>query len=134
MKKMSKDEITAAKMKLYAVMLQHVGPDKKIGMGELFETVFDRPWHHRINDTKALRKLITDMRRDGMPVVSSSSTTNGGYWVSASGSEINAYCEQARRRALSILGRVAAIRRVSLPEYLGQMALEMEAGNVDTAQ
>lgn len=124
-KRMTKEELDAAKLKLYMVLLQHVGPDKKIGMGELYEKVFGMPWKHRINDTKALRKLITEMRREGQPVMSDSSSTNGGYWIAASASEINAYCEHTKKRALSILKRISTLKKVSLPEYLGQLQLDL---------
>jgi hypothetical protein len=123
---MSKEQLDQARLKLYSVMLAHVGPNQKIGMGELFETVFEKPYHHRINDTKLLRKLITEMRRDGQPVLSDSSATHGGYWISASGSELNAYCEKGKRRALRILGRISRMKKVSLGDYLGQMRLELE--------
>ena len=131
MSKMTKAQLDAARLKLYGVMLQHVGPEKRIGMGELFQEVFGRPWRHRINDTKVLRRLITEMRRDGQPVMSDTSTTNGGYWIAASSSEINAWCDHSKRRALSILSRISRIKRVSLPEYLGQMQIEAEAAHDD---
>lgn len=118
-------ELEAARQRLYALMIRHIGPEQKVGMGELYQEVFGRPWAHRINDTRALRKLITDMRRDGMPVLSD----GGGYWLGASSSEINAYCERAKKRALAMLARISRMKKVSLPEYLGQMQLELEAGH-----
>ncbi len=122
-KPMTTAETAAARQRLYALMLRHVGPDSKVGMGELYEQVFEKPWRHRINDTRQLRRLITDMREDGMPVLSNTD----GYWIAASSSELNDWCEKDKARALAILARIARIRKISLPEYLGQMQLELEA-------
>ena len=112
-------------LKLYMVMMQHIGPDKKIGMGELYQEVIGEPWTHRINDTKLIRKLITEMRREGQPVMSDTSASHGGYWMASSSSEINAWCDRSKARALSILSRLASVKKISLPEFLGQMQLEL---------
>lgn len=128
-KKISKEELDKARMRLYMVMLQHVGPDKKIGMGELFETVFERPWKHRINDTRQIRMLIDQMKQDGQAVMSSTSSTNGGYWIAASASELTAFEEKDKKRAVKILSRLSSMRKTSLPDYIGQMKLELEARN-----
>ncbi len=130
-KKISKEQLDAARLKLYAVMMQHIGPEKKIGMGELYEAVFGRTWSHRINDTRMLRNLITEMRRDGQPVMSSTSSGSGGYWIAASSTEIAEYCNRHKTSALKSLAHIARIKKVSLAEYLGQMQLELEAGDAE---
>lgn len=128
-KKITTEELDRARMKLYMIMLQHVGPDKKIGMGELFEQVFGCQWNHRINDTRPLRKLITEMRKDGQAVMSNTSSSRGGYWIASSASELNAYTEKEKKAAIKVLARLARMKKVSLPDYLGQMKLELEARN-----
>ena len=126
MERFTQEQLDAARQRLYALMIAHIGPDKKIGMGELYESVFPgRKYHHRINDTRMLRKFITEMRADGMPVLSD----GAGYWLSASSSELNQYCDKTKRRALGMLARCSRMKKVSLPEYLGQMRLELEAGD-----
>jgi len=40
-----------------------------------------------------------------------------------------AYLRRAERRALKILMRNARIKKISLPNYLGQLRLGMEADN-----
>lgn len=129
MKRKNKQEYEEAmkiwRLKLYGVMMQHIGPDKRIGMGELFEDVIGEPWSHRINDTKLIRKLVTEMRREGHPVMSDTSSSHGGYWLAASASEINNWCNQSKNRALDILQRISTIKKISLPEFLGQMQIEL---------
>jgi hypothetical protein len=124
MERITQEQLDAARNLLTALMIGHIGPDKKIGMGELYEAVFQgKKYSHRINDTRLLRRLITEMRAVGMPIVSD----GAGYWLSASSSELNQYCDKTKRRALGMLARCSRMKKVSLPEYLGQMRLELEA-------
>lgn len=115
--------------RLLAAMANHIGQHSAVGMAELYEIVFERPWGNRINDTRALRTLITILRGEGVPINSVSTRAGGGYYYPAAGSELSDYIRRNETRALKILGRNAKIKRMSLPNYLGQMRLNMEAGN-----
>lgn len=123
--KRTEAELNAAKTKLLVIMSQHVGAAKVIGMGELYEAVFEQPYGHRINGTRDLRKLVTDLRHDGVPICSVTSHSSPGYYLAAAGSELDDYTSRDKRRALKILAKVAKIRDLSMPELLGQMALEL---------
>ena len=125
---MKKENIIAYKMKLLAELSQHVGELHAIGMAELYETVFAEAWQHRINDTKKLRELVTELRFEGIPICSVSKWQGGGYYLAAAKSELINYLSRSEHRALKILARNARIKKVSLPEYLGQMKLNMEGG------
>lgn len=119
---------------ILAALTDHIGEPNAIGMGELYEQIYGEPWEHRINDTRALRKAITDLREEGIPVCSVAASYGGGYYLAAAGSELAAYLRRSERRALLILSRNAKIKKVSLPDYLGQMKLNMEgAGHGDEA-
>ena len=65
------------KNRLFAEIQRHIGGHRAIGMAELYEIVFQRPWKHRINDTRRLRTYITELRREGAPICSTS-TAEGG--------------------------------------------------------
>jgi hypothetical protein len=117
--------------RLLAVLTTHIGTHNAIGMAELYEAVFGETWNHRINDTRTLRYLITQMRRDGTPICSVATKTGGGYYLAAAGSELRNYLERNKVRALKILTRNAAIEKVTLAEYLGQMRLNMEGEKVE---
>ena len=112
-----------------AVLLAHVGEHKAIGMAELYEEVFGETWNHRINGTRILRTLITQMRRDGQPICSVAAKSGGGYYIAAAGSELKSYLARNKTRALKILARNAAIEKVTLQDYLGQMRLNMGAND-----
>ena len=116
------------RMKLLSEMTNHIGEHNAVGMAELFEMVFGGTWEHRINDTRRLRKVVTELRAEGVPICSVSTKDGGGYYLAAAGSELTNYLRRSERRALQILQRNARIKRVSLPNYLGQIKLNMEGG------
>jgi hypothetical protein len=116
----------AHRARLLTELSRHVGEVNAIGMAELHEAVFGGTWHHRINDTKKLRELITAMRNEGVPICSVPSSCGGGYYLASAGSELRGYTERDKKRALRILSRVSRIEKISLPELLGQMRLRME--------
>jgi len=107
----------------------HIGAEKAIGMGELHELVFKEAWHNRINDTRLLRTLITNLRWDGVPIGSNAR----GYYICSVGSELQAFLSQIHRRALKILTIESKIDGVSMPEKLGQMALNFNEDKNDAA-
>jgi len=114
-----------------SALAAHIGEGNAIGMAELYERVFERPWEHRINDTRQLRRLITTMRDEGTPICSVSTSSGGGYYLAAAGSELIDYLHRGEHRALKILGRNARMRRITLPEYLGQMRLNIQGEACD---
>jgi hypothetical protein len=124
-KKRTEAELEAARNRLLMTMMDHIGKTKAIGMGELFEQVFQESWNHRINDTRHLRKLITEIRQKGVPICSSTDRSGGGYWLSSVGSELETHCRKMRIRALSILKAEACMRKMTLAELFGQMQLEI---------
>jgi hypothetical protein len=113
--------------RLQAEMFNHVGKVNAISMTALYEVVFDRPWNDKINDTRALRTLITALRDEGVAICSSSSQNDGGYYIPAAGSEYTDYLRKRKIKALIILKQNSKAEKVSLPAYLGQLQLEMEA-------
>jgi len=132
---MEKREIDTAenRARILAEMSSHVGRHNAIGMAALYEAVFDRTWDNRINDTRALRHLVTILREEGVPINSSSSQDGGGYYLAAAGSELTDYLRRNERQALRKLKRNARIKKVSLPNYLGQLRLEMGGADGEEA-
>jgi hypothetical protein len=127
-KKLTEQEKQFRKTRILMIMSGHVGQGKSIGMGELYEQVFDETYEHRINDTRNLRKLITELRRDGVAICSVAAPSGGGYWLASAGSELETYCKNLRIRAIKILGLESRIRKMTLPELAGQLALELKKG------
>ena len=126
MKIANNEDKERAKGTVLKILSRHVGANRKIGMGELYYAVFGEAWSNRINDTRALRKLITELRNEGVPICSVADSTGGGYYLASAGSELSSYCERLRTQALRKLAMEAKIRRITLPELLGQMTLSFK--------
>ena len=117
----SREELEARVLKALA---RHPSRARAIGMGELFEAVYGEGWRNRINDTRALRKLITDLREEGTPIGS----TGDGYYMLTSESELRDYCTRLRGQALRKLVQESRIRKTSLPTLLGEIQLNLKPG------
>ena len=131
MQNQEKHEIDTAetRSRLQEELSSHTGKTNAIGMAELYQAVYDRPWQNRINDTRGLRHLITTLRDEGIPICSTSASDSGGYYLAAEGNELIDFLRKDKFRALRIHRRDAKILKISLPDYLGQLKLELESGN-----
>lgn len=113
-------------VRLLAVLSRHRGRDNCIGMGELWRKVFRLPYDNRINDTSELRRLIRKERRRGEPICSMSDKYNPGYYLADTPEELEEFIRRHERRGLTSLAQVAKLRRIALPELLGQLKLAEE--------
>lgn len=105
-------------------LMEHIGRLNAIGMAELYEIIYGESWENRINDTRGIRSLVSELRNEGRPIASSSNTNGGGYYLPAAGSELNEYLKKEEHRAKKILDRNSRIKKVAMPDYLGQLSLE----------
>jgi len=124
---MNKDERAALKMRLMAAITKHVGKTRCISMVNLYRHVFQKDEGDKINGTRRLRDLVTELRDEGIPIVSSISRTGGGYYLASTASDLDDYCGKLKTKALKLLNRMSKLRGMALPELLGQMSIE--AGN-----
>lgn len=113
--------------RLLMVLSRHVGEEKAIDMGVLYERVFEESWENKISDTRRLRTIITALRHQGVPIGSLPSKHGGGYYLVRAGSELDEYCGRLRRSALNKLVIEARLRRISMPELLGQMRMNLDS-------
>lgn len=112
--------------RLLSILTRHIGEEKAIGMGELYERVFGKPYQHRINDTRKLRKLITELRYSGTLIGETRSNTGGGYYLARSVSEMNEFFNRRTHEALKKLHMVSCMKKVGLPELMGQMIMNLD--------
>ena len=119
------------KNRLLATLSRHIGRGKAIGMAALYEEVFQEEWQDKVNDTRKLRELITELRREGVPICSAMTKEGGGYYLASAGSELEAYCSKLRTAALKKLALEAKLRRMTLPELLGQLTLSLSGGSLN---
>lgn len=126
-KKNSKSDEKRAiyKAKLLAILVKHVGKSRSIGMGALYEQVFGDTCKDKVNQARIIRALVTELRKEGIPICSDQDREGGGYYLAAAGKELEEYCMKLRKRALKILHMEAILRNKTLPELLGQLVLSM---------
>ena len=122
--RLTSEEKEALKARLLKVLAaSHVGASSIVGMGELYSSVFGEMWGHRINDTRMLRDMVDELQMEGVRICSKRSRVHGGYFLASSSSELADFCGAIEREALKKLAKAAALKKMALPELLGQMAL-----------
>ena len=106
---------------------QHFGEEKAISMLELYKKTFDEEYNDKINSTRPLRKIIDSLQWKGYPVASINRRNGAGYYILRSGTEIKDRIEREEMRALKILKKNSRLLKLNMPEYVGQIALNLEA-------
>lgn len=96
--------------KLIAIMQNHIGKDLAIG-GEQLAAALGI-------STRELRHLSDDVIREGIALCSHPSY---GYWIALNAEELEFTCQFHRSRALHELSKEALLRRMPLPDLLGQL-------------
>ncbi len=123
---MNPKEVEQYKAKVMMVLSSHVGRGRAIGMADLYTEVYGKSPRSRITGTRRLRKLITGLRNRGVPICSVADAEGGGYYIPAAGSEMEAHLKRLRNQGLKKLVQEAHLRKISLPELLGQISLNLE--------
>jgi biotin operon repressor len=70
---------------------------------------------------REVRHQVSALREDGVAVCGHPTE---GYYIAASAEELEATCEYLRTRAMHSLRIEARLRRISLPDLLGQLHLK----------
>jgi len=113
------------KEKLLYVLTKHIGKTRSISMAELYRELFGEVPKNKVNQARIIRELVTELRKEGVPICSDSDREGGGYYLAAAGGELENYCMRLRIRALKVLQMEANLRKKTLPELLGQITLAM---------
>ena len=108
-------------------LLQRIGPENGASVRELASEVLGRTANAA--DERVLRTVITKLRRDGHPVCS---TPSEGYHHAANAADLQRTCLHLTHRAVTSLEQVAAMRRIALPDFYGQLGLPVPAKPEDS--
>ena len=84
------------KQRLLSILFFHRGKKNPIDMGELFRRVFDEEYNNKINGTRALRRLITELRWEGHLIGSTTGKTGHGYYMIVDQEERAQYLQKIR--------------------------------------
>jgi len=101
------------KHKLLAFLQGHIGAASGVSAATLAQLFHITPRH--------VRELVTELRLEGVAVCGRPKT---GYFIAATGEEIEATCQFLRSRAMHSLTLESALRETTLGELLGQMRLK----------
>ena len=108
-------------------LLQRIGPEDGASVRELASEVLGRP--ARPSDERVLRTVVMQLRNAGHPVCS---TPDEGYHHAANAADLQRTCLHLTHRAVTSLEQVAAMRRIALPDFYGQLGLPVPANTEDT--
>lgn len=110
--------------KALSILSKHIGKHNAISMPVLYEKVFEERPETVISGTRKLRTLITELRNQGEPICSS---TDGGYYLAAVGSELNDYCDRMEHQAIRKLRIVSKIKKMTVQELCNQLNIDFDA-------
>lgn len=106
----SRDEALAALIQLLGT--RHAGKEHGIGAEALARQL--------CISERVLRSLVSEAREQGLAI---SATPDTGYYIAQTPEELEESCEFLRSRALHSLRMEAQLRRIPLPDLLGQLRL-----------
>lgn len=101
-----------------AALVRRVGPANGASVRELASEILGTPSEPA--DERLLRKVIEQLRNDGHAVCA---TPEEGYHHAADAADLERTCLYLTRRAVTSLRQVAAMKRVALPDFFGQLGL-----------
>jgi predicted DNA-binding transcriptional regulator YafY len=96
-----------------AALSRHIGAEKAIHADDLAELLGI--------DARKLREFISELREEGVAVCGHPST---GYYIAANAEELEETCQFLRSRAMHSLVLEARLRKIPLPDLIGQLHLE----------
>jgi len=112
------------KQRLINALFSHRGEANALDMGELFRHVYREEYINKINDTRSLRRLITELRFEGKPIGSTTRKKGGGYFW-ATNTELNKWEKKEEKSALKKLSMIHKMKKTNL-ELLGQQSINWE--------
>lgn len=72
-------------------------------------------------DPRTVRRLVSEARAEGVAIAAHPGT---GYFIARTPDEIEMCCAFLRSRAMHTLGLEARLRKIPLPELIGQLRLK----------
>lgn len=115
-------DLDALEARVVGALRQAQGRARAIGCGVLAERVGTSP--------REVQHVIHRLRCEhGVPIASTAAPP-AGYFIAESSDEIEAFIREQKSKALGILVVVAAVKRRTLAELLGQLSLESGAAGL----
>lgn len=100
------------------VLAKHIGKSYGVSAGGLVMEITGLP--STAEGERRLRSVIAELREDGHHICAH---PGRGYFIAKDAAELNEACDFLRDRAMTSLRQIAAMRRQSMPDLLGQLHL-----------
>lgn len=115
------------KQKVREVLERHRGPDDCVNMFELFHAVTGQPVipGRKINQTRLIRSLVEQLRREGCPIALRSGSEGGYFWARTE-EELKSTIAWFHERAMSSLKQEATLKRMNPGEVIKQYEMELK--------
>ena len=111
-----------AEKRLMRVLSEHHDKARAISMRALFAAVYGEYPADKINGTRRLRALITELRNEGVPICHSWDSNGGGYYLASAGKDLDEHCGRIHAKAMRLLVMEARLRKGALPGMRGQIS------------
>ena len=108
--------------KLLEILQRHRGRDNAVKGRYLARGMFGDALLSPVRRERKLRALVKDAVSQGHPVVGDSR----GYYLAGSQEEVEAVVSTLRKHGLAELTKAARLKRISLKQFVGQLALELD--------
>jgi len=95
---------------LVTLLSRHIGKGNGSGVKDIARQLGANERH--------VRTMVSDLRDEGLAVCG---TPRHGYYIAATPEELEETCTFLRRRAMHSLGLESRLRRIPLPDLLGQL-------------
>ncbi|MBI1397033.1 MAG: hypothetical protein GC151_13740 [Betaproteobacteria bacterium] len=104
--------MTPTKHDLLVVLRTHIGRENGCKVSDL-------AYHVRTNE-RTVRKLVSELRADGIAVCGHPAT---GYFIARTAEDLEETCGFLRSRAMHSLTLESKLRKIPLPDLIGQLHL-----------
>lgn len=102
--------MTPKKSDLFTLLIHRIGRDNGASVALLADQLDTTARH--------VRTLVSELRMDGIAVCGTPKT---GYYIAADAAELEETCQFLRNRAMHSLQLESRLRKVPLPDLLGQL-------------
>jgi hypothetical protein len=119
----SESKLAPEERRVYDVVKFHLGRARAIKADEL-AALLDMT-------TRAVGDIMKSLSETHCLAIAAAVTKPYGYYLVDTAAELENYCGQLHSRALSQLRRESILRRVPMPELLGQLRSEIEGEQKD---
>jgi hypothetical protein len=111
------------------IIKQYQGPDLCITKEKVFVEATGEniiPWR-RVDQTRIIRSMVKQLRREGCPIAFKSGK-RGGYFWARTDQELETTINVFHSRAMSSLKQEATLKRIPVGDVVDQYKLEIEEG------